>query len=86
LRLRLRIHQFLPPLIWHILGRMETQQIITARPVLRMPRILFSMAEAEALTGLSRSTLYRMIEAGKLRTVLHGRRRLVPAGELERLL
>jgi excisionase family DNA binding protein len=61
---------------------METQSIAT--PV--MPRLAYSIAESEALIGLSRSTIYRMIEAGTLNTVLHGRRRLVPARELERIL
>jgi excisionase family DNA binding protein len=50
------------------------------------PRLAYSMAESEALSGLSRSSLYRLIAAGKLKTVQHGRRRLVPVQELERIL
>lgn len=50
-----------------------------------IPRLAFSLAEVEVSTGLSRATLYRLVDAGKLRTVQHGRRRLVPASELERL-
>jgi len=50
-----------------------------------LPRLAYSIAEAEALSGLSRSTLYRMMEAGTLKTVQRGRRRLVPADELTRL-
>jgi excisionase family DNA binding protein len=49
------------------------------------PRLAYSLAESEALSGLSRSTLYRLIVAGKLRTVQLGRRRLVPRSELEQL-
>ena len=49
------------------------------------PRLAYSLAESEALSGLSRSSLYRLIDAGTLKTVQHGRRRLVPREELERL-
>ena len=48
-------------------------------------RLAYSLAESETLIGLSRSSLYRLIAAGKLRTVQHGRRRIVPRTELERL-
>lgn len=50
-----------------------------------VPRYGFSLAEVEIALGLSRPTLYRMIRAGELRTVQHGRRRIVPGTELERL-
>jgi len=62
---------------------MEAQAVSTALP---FPRLAYSLAESEALSGLSRSSLYRLIAAGKLKTVLHGRRRLVPVQELNRLL
>ncbi len=48
-------------------------------------RLAFSMTESAAASGLSRSTLYKLIEAGELRTVKRGQRRLVPSAELERL-
>jgi excisionase family DNA binding protein len=48
-------------------------------------RFAYSLAESEALCGLSRSSLYRLIAAGRLRTVQRGRRRLVPSSELARL-
>jgi excisionase family DNA binding protein len=51
-----------------------------------MARLAYSISEVETMLGLSRSSLYRLITAGKLRTVLHGRRRLIPARELDRLL
>jgi excisionase family DNA binding protein len=41
-------------------------------------RYAFSIAETSVLTGLSTSTIYRRIGDGTLRTVLVGRRRLVP--------
>ena len=50
------------------------------------PRLAYSLAELEVLTGLSRSTLYRRCRAGKLRTVRLGRRRLVPASVIGSLL
>jgi hypothetical protein len=61
---------------------METHGVSAS---LLLPRLAYSLAESEALSGLSRSSLYRMIAAGTLRTIVHGRRRLVPAHELERL-
>lgn len=61
---------------------MEVQTVPTAPPI---PRLAYSIAESEALSGLSRSSLYRLIAAGKLKTVQHGRRRIVPCDELERL-
>jgi excisionase family DNA binding protein len=65
-----------------MLRPMQTQTIQSNASI---PRLAFSLAEVEVSTGLSRATLYRMVDAGTLRTVQHGRRRLVPAAELERL-
>lgn len=50
-----------------------------------LPRLAYSLAECEALTGLSRSTLYRLQARGELKTVKIGGSRLVPAKDLERL-
>jgi len=61
---------------------MEPPLVSTPAP---FPRFAYSLAESEALSGLSRSSLYRLIAAGKLKTVMQGRRRLVPAREIERL-
>ena len=36
--------------------------------------------------GIGRSTFYKLIQNGKLRTVTVGGRRLVPASEVDRLL
>jgi excisionase family DNA binding protein len=43
------------------------------------------LSETEVATGLSRATLYRLIERGELRTVKRGARRLVSTAELQRL-
>jgi len=45
--------------------------------------LAYSIAEAERLTTLSRTTLWRAMKAGKLRTKKEGARRLVPVAELE---
>ena len=58
---------------------MDTQKAFT------LPRLAYSLAECEALTGLSRSTLYRLQARGELKTVKIGGSRLVPARDLERL-
>src|SRR5262245_4398828 len=46
------------------------------------PRSELSIAEVETLTGLSRSTIYRLMNRGQLRTAERGRRRVVPVSEL----
>jgi excisionase family DNA binding protein len=63
-----------------MLTHMEIQAI---SPAQSFSRLAYSLAEGEALSGLSRSSLYRLIAAGKLKTVQRGRRRLIPAQELE---
>jgi hypothetical protein len=65
-----------------MLTHMETQSVSSSQ---FLPRLAYSLAEAESLSGLSRSSLYRLMAAGKLHTVQRGRRRLVPTAELERL-
>jgi excisionase family DNA binding protein len=65
-----------------MLTRMDIQ---TAPQLQPFPKLAYSLAECEALSGLSRSSLYRLIAARKLNTVQRGRRRLVPADELMRL-
>jgi hypothetical protein len=60
---------------------MEAQALLPSLP----PRLAYSIAEAEVMTGLSRATLYRRIAVGELKTVLRGGRRLVPSIELQKL-
>ena len=66
-----------------MLAGMESQRLSTQS--ITVPKLAYSLAEAELATGLSRRTLDRMIAAGKLQTVKRGGRRLVPADVLERL-
>jgi excisionase family DNA binding protein len=49
-------------------------------------KVAYSVMEAAASIGVSRQTVYAMMQRGELRTVLIGRRRLVPATELDRIL
>jgi excisionase family DNA binding protein len=47
---------------------------------------VFNQADArQLLGGISRSTLYRLIQAGHIRPVKIGRRLMIPASEIERL-
>ena len=60
---------------------MHTQALCSAP----LPRLAFSIAESQAMSGLSRRFLYQLIASGELRTVKRGGRRLVPSTELKRL-
>jgi excisionase family DNA binding protein len=44
--------------------------------------VLYRVDEAAAALRLSRSSVYELIRSGQLRTVKHGRRRLVPVTAL----
>jgi excisionase family DNA binding protein len=45
-----------------------------------------SIAHTGRLTGLSRTTIYKLIQTGRLPTVKIGRRRLVPLTAIKNLL
>lgn len=49
-------------------------------------RLAYSPAEAAALLGCARSSIYQSLRRGDVRSVLLGGRRLIPAAELTRLL
>jgi len=49
-------------------------------------RLAYSLNEASEATDLSKSHLSRMIAAGQLRSMKVGRRRLIPASEMRRLV
>lgn len=51
-----------------------------------VPRSAYSLDEAAQSLGISRRTVYELMARGQLSTITLGRRRLVPAGELERLV
>jgi excisionase family DNA binding protein len=49
-------------------------------------RRAFSIVEAAQMCGLSRATVYKLIEQNKLETVKIGSRRLVPLSAIDALL
>lgn len=49
-------------------------------------RIAYTIKEATAAIGLSRSTIYKLIASGELQTIRIGQRRLIRAEALNRLL
>lgn len=51
-----------------------------------VPKLALTIDEACQALTVSRWTLNELIAKGRLRTVMAGRRRLVPLTELERLL
>ena len=56
------------------------------RAFLPMEKCNFEIAEAAQVLCLSRSGVYDLIAEGKLATVEHGRRRIVPGAELARVV
>lgn len=48
-------------------------------------KLWLSLDEASALTGLSPSALWRLVERGVIGRVPHTARRLIPRAELERI-
>ena len=51
-----------------------------------VPRILLSVNEAARSLAMSRSSIYRLIRAGQIRTVRVTRRTCVPVTELQRFV
>jgi excisionase family DNA binding protein len=49
-------------------------------------KIAYTIKEATAAIGLSRSTIYKLMASGELQTIRIGQRRLIPARALNRLL
>jgi excisionase family DNA binding protein len=56
------------------------------KDLIKVTPVLYSIAQASQISGLSRATLYRFIKAGDLQTRKVGRRRLVSKITLERFL
>lgn len=54
-----------------------------ARPLPAVPAVLYRVDEAAEALRLSRSSIYELIRSGRLRTVKHGSRRLVPVAALD---
>lgn len=51
-----------------------------------MTRLLHPTAEAAALIGVGRSTLYELVKSGEIKTVKIGRRTLIADDELQRFV
>ena len=51
-------------------------------PVVPPGRLLYSINETARLTGMSRTYLYGEMRSGRLRTVMAGDRRMIPADAL----
>ena len=51
-----------------------------------LEKLAYQINEAVRVSGLSRTTLYELMKAGRLKTVLVAGRRLVPAESLKTLL
>lgn len=49
-------------------------------------KLTYSIAEAKQATGLSRSTIYNLLQQGRLVSIKVGRRRLITALSLSSLL
>lgn len=50
------------------------------------PRLSYSVAEASHVTGIGRTTLYKLMGDGSLASVKIGNRRLIPASALQAIL
>lgn len=55
-------------------------------PQPNLPLLVLTLEEAAEVLHCGRSTMFEMVNAGKIRTVQVGRKRLVPVKEIERFL
>lgn len=74
-----------------VLGRPGAERPEQRAPEYRCPQnatppLAVGVNDAARLLGVSRDTIYRLINSGKLKSVKLGGRRVVPIRELERLL
>jgi excisionase family DNA binding protein len=70
---------------------METQTTDVAaepkrRPKQQLPPLAYRIDDAAQVVGLGRSSIYELIAAGKLKSVIVHGRRLIPAGALRALV
>lgn len=68
----------MPPVVTEVASGMPTQHVLAP--------LAYTLADATALCGLSRSTLCRHAAAGRLRLVKVGGRTLVDADSLRNLI
>jgi excisionase family DNA binding protein len=81
-------------LVEHLLSREEIpsteeasmRTMIEAVPVGNDERLVYSVAEAGALLGISRAFAYELVARGELPVIRLGRRRLVPKAALLALI
>jgi len=66
----------------HREGEKQGDDDMATRPVRRV----FSVPESAEILGISRSTAYELVGAGKLRSIRLGRRILVPMRAIEALI
>ncbi len=50
------------------------------------PRLAYGIAEAAAMLGIGRTTIYELVRSGQLATLKIGQRRLVTRVDLERFI
>lgn len=67
-------------------GPHMTDHIDTAATPNKAERLAYSLGEVARLLGLGRNTAYQAAQSGEIPTIRIGRRRLVPAVALQRLL
>lgn len=59
------------------------QEAAETSEIIRNPPRLLSLTQAKLELGIGRTLVYELIEAGKLRSVKLGRRRLIPREAIE---
>jgi excisionase family DNA binding protein len=69
-----------------VVRRPETNEAIIMEIKQQPDRLVYSIKQAVATSTLSRASLYRAIRAGKLDVRRVGRRTLIPAEALHKLL
>ena len=69
-----------------IAGHHEQKVAHEDNPASKLEKLAYEINEAARVSGLSRTTLYELMKAGRLKTVLVAGRRLVPAENLKALL
>jgi excisionase family DNA binding protein len=58
----------------------------TPRDTVPLKRIGYRVNDFCTIAGISRTTLYELIREGKIKTILLGGRRIIPASEAERII
>jgi excisionase family DNA binding protein len=67
-------------------GTIQMKDMVSLLAEVREPPLAYRVNPLCRRLGIGRSTLYKMMKSGKIKTVIVGGRRLIPAAEVERLL